>query len=112
MMAAAKPVSGRSLYIQNGEDKICYDVFYGNRKPSVMYLPCLFYPKNNAKATNLENWCKRNGHTFVCADYYGVRKSRITIGCYGSCVCPCLLPNRIFSPFCPAVSQPVFHLEG
>lgn len=40
-----------------------------------MYLPCLFYPKNNAKATNLENWAKRNQHTFVCADYYGVARS-------------------------------------
>lgn len=47
MMAAAKPLSGRSLYIQNGADKICYDVFYGTRKPAVMYLPCLFYPKVN-----------------------------------------------------------------
>jgi len=45
MMAAAKPLSGRSLYIQNGADKICYDAFYGTRKPAVMYLPCLFYPK-------------------------------------------------------------------
>ena len=32
-------------------------------------------PQNNAKATNLENWCKRNSHTFVCADYYGVARS-------------------------------------
>lgn len=55
--------------------RICYDAFYGTRKPAVMYLPCLFYPKNNAKATNLENWCKRNQHTFVCADYYGVARS-------------------------------------
>ncbi|EWM20376.1 hypothetical protein Naga_101710g2 [Nannochloropsis gaditana] len=55
-MAAAKPLSGRSLHIQNGADTICYDIFYGTRKPAVIYLPCLFYPKNNAKATNLENW--------------------------------------------------------
>lgn len=57
------------------KSRICYDIFYGTRKPAVMYLPCLFYPKNNAKATNLENWCKRNSHTFVCADYYGVARS-------------------------------------
>jgi len=49
MIAAAKPLSGRSLYIQNGADKICYDVFYGTRKPAVMYLPCLFYPKVRMK---------------------------------------------------------------
>lgn len=49
MMATAKPLSGRSLYIQNGADKICYDVFYGTRKPAVMYLPCLFYPKVRRK---------------------------------------------------------------
>ena len=60
---------------QSINHRICYDAFYGNRKPAVMYLPCLFYPKNNAKATNLENWCKRNSHTFVCADYYGVARS-------------------------------------
>lgn len=32
---------------------ICYDIFYGTRKPAVMYLPCLFYPKNNAKVGSL-----------------------------------------------------------
>lgn len=52
-----------------------------------MYLPCLFYPKNNAKATNLENWCKRNSHTFVCADYYGVARS--SGKCYRCCVVRC-----------------------
>lgn len=54
MMAAAKPLSGRSLYIQNGADKICYDVFYGTRKPAVMYLPCLFYPKVRMKEEKQE----------------------------------------------------------
>ncbi|KAM3577583.1 hypothetical protein VYU27_000460 [Nannochloropsis oceanica] len=56
MMAAAKPLSGRSLYILNGADKICYDAFYGTRKPAVMYLPCLFYPKVPAVRIKTGTW--------------------------------------------------------
>jgi len=40
-----------------------------------MYLPCLSRAKNNAKASNLEMFCKRSNRNFLCADYYGVGRS-------------------------------------
>lgn len=44
-------------------DSICYDIFHGTRKPAVMYLPCLFYPKNNAKV---------GGCGWMCGCLWGV----------------------------------------
>lgn len=44
-------------------------------KEVVVYLPCLSKTKNNAKASNLEMWCKRTARSFVSADYLGVGRS-------------------------------------
>jgi pimeloyl-ACP methyl ester carboxylesterase len=38
-------------------------------------LPCLSRAKNNAKASNLETFCRRTNRSFLCADYYGVGRS-------------------------------------
>jgi pimeloyl-ACP methyl ester carboxylesterase len=41
----------------------------------VLYLPSLTRPKNEAKSSNLQAWCRKNDHSFLCADYYGVGRS-------------------------------------
>jgi pimeloyl-ACP methyl ester carboxylesterase len=41
----------------------------------VVYLPSLTRPKNEAKAANLQSWCRKNEHSFLCADYFGVGRS-------------------------------------
>jgi len=59
------PTSGRNLELErpDGFETIYYDAYFGNveekGREAVVYLPCLSKTKNNAKASNLEGWCKR-----------------------------------------------------
>jgi pimeloyl-ACP methyl ester carboxylesterase len=59
--------------------KIFYDLYRTQdptkSSPPVLYLPSLNRPKNEAKSTNLQTWCRRNDLTFLCADYFGLGRS-------------------------------------
>lgn len=68
---------GRNLFLNkaNPEQRICYDAFYGTEELSIVVLPYLNTPKNQGFAANIEGWCRRNGFTYICADYHGVSKS-------------------------------------
>lgn len=59
--------------------KIFYDLFRSQEQPHsstpVFYLPSLNSPKNEAKSTNLQAWCRRNDLTFICGDYFGLGRS-------------------------------------
>ena len=71
------PVGGRNLYLFEDDPsaRVCYDMFIGASAPNVMFLPYLLTPKNQGLSASLEAWCRREGHTYVCADYYGVSRS-------------------------------------
>lgn len=69
--------SGRNLNIPVEGGEIFFD-FYKSKdphSPSIVYLPCLNRPKNEAKSTNLQAWCRRRDISFLCADYFGVGRS-------------------------------------
>jgi len=75
---AARPVAaqayetGRNQNLPTvGDDSVCFDMWLGTKSPAIVYLPCLHKAKNNAKASNLESWCRQTDHTFICADYMG-----------------------------------------
>ena len=74
------PVGGRNLFL-NEEDpakRICYDAFFappGGEKISLLFLPYLLTPKNQGIAASLEAHCRRQGYTYICADYFGVGRS-------------------------------------
>jgi len=68
--------SGRNFKMPTTDGhEVCFDMWVGEKTPSILYLPCLNKAKNNAKSSNLESWCRQNGHTFICADYFGVARS-------------------------------------
>jgi esterase/lipase len=56
---------------------ICYDVIKADRHlgPPILYLPGLIRPKSEGKSVNLRSFCKKNGFSFLCADYWGQGKS-------------------------------------
>lgn len=75
--------TGRDLEIEVKEDeegtghKLCYDAIRADDHagPPVLYLPGLLSPKSEGKSINLRAFCKRQGYTFLSADYYGTGKS-------------------------------------
>jgi len=71
--------SGRNLGFKTPEGTVlCYDLFRpnrGNKGSPVLFLPGLIRQKNEAKAANLQSWCRKNDLTFFCADYLGVGRS-------------------------------------
>ena len=68
---------GRNLaYETKTGDTLSYDYFpSSNGDKPIMYLPGLIRQKNEAKATNLQAFCRRNDLTYLCADYLGVGRS-------------------------------------
>lgn len=68
-------MNGRNLNLQVPGGSICYDFYPASSGSPVLYLPSLTRPKNEAKASNLQAWCRRNDHSFLCADYFGVGRS-------------------------------------
>lgn len=56
---------------------ICYDVIKADRYfgPPILFLPGLIRPKAEAKSVNLRSFCKKNGFSFLCADYWGQGQS-------------------------------------
>ena len=77
--SSSSPTTGRNKQLITDAlgTKLFYDLFVPEMSSdqAVLYLPCLSRAKNNAKASNLEMFCKRTGRNFVCADYYGVGRS-------------------------------------
>jgi pimeloyl-ACP methyl ester carboxylesterase len=70
---------GRNLFFSpsSGNEQICYDAIYAPDPdaPNVVVLPYLYSPKNQGVNAMVESWCRREGYTYVCADYFGVSKS-------------------------------------
>lgn len=69
---------GRALFLNEDDEtrRICYDVFHGSvDKANIMFLPFLLTPKNQGIAASLEAHCRKEGHTYLCADYHGVSRS-------------------------------------
>jgi esterase/lipase len=68
---------GRNLAYETTEGTtLSYDYFpSSSRDKPIMYLPGLIRQKNEAKATNLQAFCRRNDLTYLCADYLGVGRS-------------------------------------
>jgi len=56
---------------------ICFDRYVARPKlgAPVLYLASLNGPNNEAKSTKLKAWCRKNGSTFIAADYFGVGRS-------------------------------------
>ena len=69
--------SGRNLAFNTPEgDTLSYDCFFSaSGSTPIVYLPGLIRQKNEAKATNLQAFCRRNDLTYFCADYLGVGRS-------------------------------------
>lgn len=70
--------SGRDLNIEVEEGvNICYDAIKEENPagPPVLYLPGLLSPKSEGKSINLRAFCKKQGYSFLSADYYGTGKS-------------------------------------
>ena len=64
------------------ESTIFFDAFFPTSEDgklvtteTIVYLPCLSRPKNNAKSSNLENFSKCSIRNFIVADYFGVGRS-------------------------------------
>ena len=69
--------TGRNLaYEKEDGSVLSYDFFpSSNMDKPILYLPGLIRQKNEAKATNLQAFCRRNDLTYLCADYLGVGRS-------------------------------------
>lgn len=78
--------TGRHYSVQTGRDlnievedgiNICYDAIKEENPagPPVLYLPGLLSPKSEGKSINLRAFCRKQGYTFLSADYYGTGKS-------------------------------------
>jgi pimeloyl-ACP methyl ester carboxylesterase len=65
------------LYLHEDDEsrKICYDLVLGEKEINVAVLPYLYTTKNQGISAQVEGWCRREGHTYVCADYHGVSQS-------------------------------------
>jgi hypothetical protein len=56
--------STRNLLLPVEGGNICYDLVPSNTaSPPIVYLPSLTRPKNEAKASNLQAWCRKNGQS-------------------------------------------------
>ena len=70
--------TGRDLLIEVEEGiELCYDAIKEENPagPPVLYLPGLLSPKSEGKSINLRAFCRKQGYTFMSADYYGTGKS-------------------------------------
>ena len=54
--------------------QIFYDFLPGDG-PTILFLPALNQTRHGAKANAIKTWCRRQGRSFLVADYYGVGKS-------------------------------------
>mmetsp|Transcript_54094 Transcript_54094/g.143125 ORF Transcript_54094/g.143125 Transcript_54094/m.143125 type:complete len:351 (-) Transcript_54094:708-1760(-) len=53
---------------------IRYDYLPGD-SPAIVFLPALNQTRHGAKSTALKTWCRRQGRSFLVADYYGMGQS-------------------------------------
>jgi hypothetical protein len=53
---------------------ICYDFLPGDG-PTIFFLPALNQTRHGAKANALKTWCRRQGRSFLVADYFATGKS-------------------------------------
>jgi len=60
--------------MQIGDDKIYFDYLPGEG-PTIVFLPALNQTRHGSKANALKTWCRRQGRSFVVADYYATGKS-------------------------------------
>ena len=70
--------SGRDLMLAaaDGSSMIVFDAEHAAAgAAAVVFLQSLWLPKVNAMSSSLRSWCRKQGHTFVVADYHGVGRS-------------------------------------
>lgn len=67
----------RDGMIEIDGNTVCYDVIKAapHSGPPILYLPGLIRPKSEGKSVNLRSFCKKNGFSFLSADYFGTGKS-------------------------------------
>ena len=67
----------RDGMIEIDGNTVCYDVIKASPHfgPPILYLPGLIRPKSEGKSVNLRSFCKKNGFSFLSADYFGTGKS-------------------------------------
>lgn len=67
----------RDGMIEIDGNTVCYDVIKAvpHAGPPILYLPGLIRPKSEGKSVNLRSFCKKNGFSFLSADYFGTGKS-------------------------------------
>ena len=81
--------------VEIDQAKIFYDFLPGDG-PTIFFLPALNHTRHGAKANAIKTWCRRQGRSFLVADYFGMGKSDgeykvmphqmfCTVGC-GNCV--------------------------
>jgi hypothetical protein len=54
--------------------EICYDFLPGDG-PTIFFLPALNQTRHGAKANALKTWCRRQGRSFLVADFFATGKS-------------------------------------
>lgn len=61
----------------DGSSMIVFDAEHhaSDGPAAVVFLPSLWLPKVNAMSSALRSWCRKQGHSFVVADYHGVGRS-------------------------------------
>jgi pimeloyl-ACP methyl ester carboxylesterase len=67
----------RDGMIEIDGNTVCYDVVKASPHsgPPILYLPGLIRPKSEGKSVNLRSFCRKNGFSFLSADYFGTGKS-------------------------------------
>lgn len=73
MPPAEMQVSEISKITIDGAD-ICYDFLPGDG-PTIFFLPALNQTRHGAKANALKTWCRRQGRSFLVADFFATGKS-------------------------------------
>ena len=73
MPPAEMQVSEIGKITVDGAD-ICYDFLPGDG-PTIFFLPALNQTRHGAKANALKTWCRRQGRSFLVADFFATGKS-------------------------------------
>lgn len=60
--------------VEIDQAKIFYDFLPGDG-PTIFFLPALNHTRHGAKANAIKTWCRRQGRSFLVADYFGMGKS-------------------------------------
>ena len=68
--------TNRNVEVEIDGNRICFDFYRGAQdKPGVVFLQSLSSSKNSAVSAALELWCRKQGRSYLCADYYGCGRS-------------------------------------